>query len=98
MLTATTANQLAEFVPELRPGQGVIYHVGHLCDGDPQVQQVAMMARQLSNMLIPDAHGAIYMGQGVVTLVQRRVEKGFEYIAIRLRTGDARKSSRRTIH
>lgn len=84
MLMAVTANQLAESVSLLKPGQGVIYHVGHLHGADKQAQAIAHMARQLSDMTIPDAHGSLYVGMGLVTLVQRRVGEGFQYIAVRL--------------
>jgi hypothetical protein len=84
MLTVTTANQLAEVVPTLNPGEGVIYHTGYLHQGDERVQAIAVMARQLSNMSIIDSQGAIYLGMGMVTLVQRRISDGFEYIAVKV--------------
>ena len=87
MRTAVTEAQLAEIVPNLAPGQSVVYYVGHLCQekyGSPGYS-IAALARQMSDMMIPDAHGSLFVGMGLVTLVQRRVVNGYEYLAVRLR-------------
>ena len=94
MRSVTTAEELAEIMPRLKPGEVVSYHVGSLiCDAhkDMRITRLGDMARKLSCMLLPTVDNSVQHGMGYCTLVQRRVEPGVrEYLAIRLRAQRSR--------
>jgi hypothetical protein len=86
--TVTTAEQLAELMPKLKPGEVVSYHVGDLVADaarEMRVARVGDMARRLSTMLLPTVDNALAVGMGYCTLMQRRASLGVrEYLAIRI--------------
>jgi hypothetical protein len=80
-----TGLQLARAIEGATPGSRILYHEGFLaCDivSDKRVADVAGMARRLSVSSMPlNANDiSVQYGQGVGTLLQRRVSDGwYEY-------------------
>jgi len=84
----STAEQLAELMPKLQPGEVVCYHVGNLSEDaarDMRVARLGDMARRLSTMLLPTVDNSLAVGMGYCTLMQRRMMADVrEYLAIRI--------------
>lgn len=83
-----TAEEFAELLPRLKPGEKIVYHVGHLAvdaKKNMRLLRLADMARRLSVMLLPSGNNSLEIGMSYCTLTKRKRSEGvWEYIAIRL--------------
>lgn len=92
MKSVSTAEELAELAPKLRPGEYVVYHIGELakdCADSMRLSRLSDMARALSNIALPTADNSLRLGMGIVALTQRKICDGiFEYRAVRIKKGE----------
>ena len=74
-----TSEELQRWVQQAKPGDSCVYwHRSHDCQKYPPVVDTAWALGNGGGTLTSP-------GLGFVALVQRRVENGFDYIAIRLK-------------
>lgn len=82
-----TAAQLTEAASTMRKGESVVYFTGHLAEASghhANVSQLRDVAQRMSTMRMSSPTGSMYTGMGLISLSQRKVPGGMEYIATRL--------------
>lgn len=81
-----TASELSDRVSTMKKGESVIYFTGHLGESAGRVHatsQLRDMAQRLSTMWMFSPTGSMYAGMGMISLTQKKVAEGFNYIATR---------------